>query len=78
MNIFLKDQRRVFDQHLTALIDQPVMAYSRHILRKKISRIHLRGDRKLRDINLDFFFDYFIFPPASCRSTLSGVWKKGK
>jgi hypothetical protein len=63
MKIFLQDQSHLFDQHLNALMSQPVMAYNRLLLRKKVSSIDLHNDGTLNDINLDFFFDYFIFPP---------------
>ena len=63
MKIFLMDQERRFDMHLRELIRRPVMSYDRKLLKEKISTIDIRSNKALRDVNVDFLFDYKIFPP---------------
>jgi hypothetical protein len=64
MKIFLQDQHNDFERHLAALLDQPVMKYSKQLLPKKVSIIDLLKDKELNDISLDFFFNYSIFPSS--------------
>ncbi len=64
MKIFLQDQHDDFERHLAALLDQPVMNYSKQLLPEKVSTIDLLNNKKLNDISLDFFFNYSIFPPS--------------
>ena len=62
MKIFLMDQGRKFDMHLRELMRRPVMPYER-LLKEKISTIEIQSNKELRDVNVDFLFDYKIFPP---------------
>lgn len=63
MKIYLRDQSDNFERHLITLLDEPVMAYNKQRLRMNVSSIDLPIDSDLKNINLDFFFDYSIFPP---------------
>lgn len=62
MKLFLTDQKNAFDQHLMTLIRLPVMVYNRQNLKEKITDIHLQTNKAFQELNLDFLFDYKIFP----------------
>ena len=63
MKIFLMDQGRKFDMHLRELMRRPVMPYDKRLLKEKTSTIDIWSDKELRDVKVDFLFDYKIFPP---------------
>jgi hypothetical protein len=62
MKIYLTDQTRNFSQHLESLKRQPVMKYDRSKLTEKTTVIPINTTKKLQELNIDFFFDYKIFP----------------
>ena len=62
MKIFLTDQAQNLKDHLDALKVLPVMNYKKEILTKKISTIEINTTKAFLQINLDFLFEYKIFP----------------
>ena len=64
MKIFLTDQHHNFDQLLPGLIGQPVMKYDLTTLREKIDEIELPTKKSPGELDLDFLFNYKVFPPG--------------
>jgi hypothetical protein len=62
MKIHLKDQRSKFSKHLAFLKTMGVMRYEKTRLTNKITTIGIDTTRKIDQLNLDFLFDYRIFP----------------
>jgi hypothetical protein len=62
MRIYLSDQSQKFKQHLDFLKDKKVMDYDKSRLTEKITTIDIDTTKKLDQLNLDFLFDYQIFP----------------
>jgi hypothetical protein len=62
MKIYLKDQAKNFSQHLEFLKRQPVMKYDRSKLTEKTTVIPIDTTKELQELDIDFFFDYKIFP----------------
>jgi hypothetical protein len=62
MKIYLTDQKNKFKQHLDFLKTKDVMDYDKSRLTDKISTIYIDTTKKLDQLNLDFLFDYQIFP----------------
>ena len=62
MKIYLTDQKNKFKQHLDFLKTKKVMEYDKSRLTNKISIIDIETTKKLDQFNLDFLFDYQIFP----------------
>jgi hypothetical protein len=62
MKIYLTDQKNKFKQHLDFLKTKKVMDYDKSRLTNKISTIDIDTTKKLDQLNLDFLFDYQIFP----------------
>ena len=62
MKIFLIDQNNKFKEHLDFLKTRKVMMYDKSLLIEKISTIHIETEKKIGEINLDFLFNYKIFP----------------
>ena len=62
MKIYLTDQKNKFKQHLDFLKTKKVMDYEKSRLTDKISTIYIDTTKKLDQLNLDFLFDYQIFP----------------
>jgi len=62
LKIFLTDQAQNLKDHLDALKVLPVMNYKKEILTKKISTIEINTTKAFLQINLDFLFEYKIFP----------------
>ncbi len=62
MKIYLAEQQNKFDQHLAALKAEAVMTYDKSRLAHKISTIPIATTKNLAQLNLDFLFDYSIFP----------------
>ncbi len=62
MKIFRKDQKSKFGEYLIELMGKPTMKYSHQSLKEKITTIDLNTDKKLKELNLNFLFDYNIFP----------------
>jgi hypothetical protein len=62
MKIYLTDQKNKFKQHFDFLKTKKVMDYDKSRLTYKISTINIETNKKLDQLNLDFLFDYQIFP----------------
>ena len=62
MKIYQTDQKNKFKQHLDFLKTKKVMDYDKSRLTNKISTIDIETTKKLDQLNLDFLFDYQIFP----------------
>lgn len=60
MKIYLRDQSANFNKILTALIGTPVMSFDKRKLIEKATTIEIARD--FAQVNLDFFYDYKIFP----------------
>jgi hypothetical protein len=62
MKIYLTDQKNKFKQHLDFLKTKKVMDYDKFRLTEKITAIDIDTTKKIDHLNLDFLFDYQIFP----------------
>ena len=62
MKIYLADQKSKFKDHLAFLITKKVMGYDKSRLTLKSSIIEIITTKKINQLNLDFLFDYKIFP----------------
>lgn len=62
MKIAFFNQRNRFKKYLDELKQVPVMDYERTALIEKINFIEISGASPLNQLNLQFFFDYRIFP----------------
>ncbi|MGC4021862.1 MAG: hypothetical protein QM734_07895 [Cyclobacteriaceae bacterium] len=62
MKLFLTDQADRFPTLLTQLIGKPTMTFDKARLTEKTSTIDISADQNLRQTNLDFLFDYEVFP----------------
>jgi hypothetical protein len=62
MKIYLTDQQNKFIQHLDFLKAKKVMAYDKTRLTEKITTIYIDTTKKIDQLDLDFLFDYKIFP----------------
>lgn len=62
MKLYLSDQADRFDELLKDLITRPTMRFDKDKLTEKVSTINVSLDKSLKDINIDFLFDYRIFP----------------
>lgn len=62
MDIYLSDQRKNFKKHLDLLKNREVMEYDKSKLVKKVATIDMVTHKKFDELNLDFLFDYQVFP----------------
>ena len=62
MKIYLRDQKYKFKQHLDFLKTRKIMDYDKTRLIEKVTTIDIDTPRKIGQVNLDFIFDYQIFP----------------
>ena len=62
MKLFLTDQAEEFQRLLGELISKPTMTFDKGRLTEKVSTINISTVKSLKMIDLDFFFDYKIFP----------------
>lgn len=62
MKIYLRDQQHKFKEHLDYLKTKKVMDYVKSRLTEKITIIDIDTTKKIDQLNLDFLFDYNIFP----------------
>lgn len=62
MKIYLADQAKYFPKHLADLKTKPVMAYDRSQLKEKNSSIAIQTSTPFENLDLDFLFNYKIFP----------------
>ena len=62
MKIYLTDQKNEFKQHLDFLKTKNVMVYDITRLTEKITTLEIKTTKTIDQLNLDFLFDYQIFP----------------
>jgi len=62
MKIFILDQKPKFKIHLDYLKTRKVARYDKTRLAEKNSTIDLSTTKTIENINLDFLFDYKVFP----------------
>jgi len=62
MKIFLKNQTDKFSEHFEALKSVHVMKYKKSELKEKVSFIPVNVRSDIHNLQLDFFFNYKIFP----------------
>ena len=62
MKIYLSDQTKHFQKHLEFLKSKPVMAYNKSRLKEKVSSIDIVTKTPFENLNLEFLFEYKIFP----------------
>ncbi len=66
MKIYLTNQSSKFPKHLEFFKNQKIMEYERDNLNEKISKIEI--DCEFSKLNLNFFFNYEIFPESIINS----------
>ena len=76
MKIYLTDQADNFDELLKQLTTKPTMTFDKTKLKEKTTTIDIKTEKTLGQIDLDFLFDYKIFP--SNIMTFVTEWKKEK
>ena len=62
MKIYLLEQKNKFKKHLDFLKMKLVMNYDKSKLTEKNTTININTTKKIDELNLDFLFDYQIFP----------------
>lgn len=62
MKVYLKNQINNLNRHLENLKSKRVMHYDKNKLVEKITEIEITSSKSLNELNLDFFFNYKIFP----------------
>ena len=62
MKIYLTDQADNFDGLLKQLTTKPTMTFDKTKLKEKTTTIDIKTEKTLGQLNLDFLFDYKIFP----------------
>jgi hypothetical protein len=64
MKIYLTDQANNFDGLLKQLATKPTMTFDKTKLNEKTTTIDVKSEKTLEQLNLDFLFDYKIFPSS--------------
>src|SRR5689334_9275135 len=62
MKLFLTDQADGFSRLLADLISKPTMTFDKGRLTEKASTIDIATNKSLEQTDLDFLFDYKVFP----------------
>jgi hypothetical protein len=62
MKIYLTDQYNKLDKHLELQKSKKVKIYDKSSLPEKISTIEMNTAKRLDQLNLDFLFNYEVFP----------------
>lgn len=62
MKISVKDQTQNFNHYLEQLKSKRIAEYDKNKLVEKITEIELVSTKSLNHLNLDFFYNYNIFP----------------
>lgn len=62
MKIYLTDQKNKFKQHLDRLKTKRVSDHDLTRLKEKIALVEINSVKKIDQLNLDFLFEYKIFP----------------
>ena len=75
MKIYFLNQEKHFNAHLSLLRGIPIMEYDKETLVEKCTEITSALKIPFQDLDLDFLFDYQIFP--SNIMTSLAEWKKG-
>jgi hypothetical protein len=76
MKIYLKDQADNFEKLFERLVLKPTMTFDKTILKEKTTVLGIETKKPLAQINVDFLFDYKIFP--SNIMTFMTEWGKEK
>jgi hypothetical protein len=63
MKIYITDQANRFGTLLADLITKPAMPFDKRKLKEKTTTIKIKTTKSLDLLNLDFLYDYKIFPP---------------
>lgn len=62
MKIYLTDQKNKLKRHLDFLKSRSVMHYDKTRLTEKVTTINIDTKTKIENLDLQFLFDYKIFP----------------
>lgn len=62
MKIYIKEQNNQFSKHLDILKTSKVAKYKKSRLKEKSTVLFIETTKKLEQLNLDFLFDYQVFP----------------
>ncbi len=62
MKIYFTDQTKYFKTHLEDLKLQDIIKYDKSTLKEKISFIKINTTKQIAQLNMNFFWDYHIFP----------------
>lgn len=62
MRVHITDQADNFDRLLKELTTKPTMTFDKTKLKEKTTTVDIQTQKNLGEIDLDFFFDYKIFP----------------
>lgn len=62
MKIYITDQKNKLKEFLDSLKDQKVEIYDKTDLKEKITTIRINTTKTIEQLNLEFLFDYQIFP----------------
>jgi hypothetical protein len=73
MNIYLTDQEKKFEILLKQLSSRSVITFDKRKLKERTTSIDLGSEKKLEQLDLNFFFDYKIFPSRIL--TFMAEWK---
>ena len=76
MKIYLTDQADNFNGLLKELTTKPTMTFDRTKLKEKTTTIDIKTHKSLGEVDLDFLFDYKIFP--SNIMTFLTQWRQEK
>lgn len=78
MKIYLTDQAKSFPKHLEFLKRQDVIEYDISKLSEKSTSISINANKDLAALNVDFFFNYNIFPDNIMTSLTQWEFEKRK
>ena len=78
MKIYLTDQADNFHGLLKQLTTQPTMTFDKTKLKEKTTTIDIKNKKTLEQLNLDFLFDYKIFPSSILTSMTQWGQEKRK
>ena len=74
MKLFWIDQQTKFKKHLDFLSLQSLHQFEKTELKEKTTTIHITPNKAFDQIDLDFFYNYTIFPPRIMKS--KGKWQE--
>jgi len=73
MQVYIFNQATKFVQHLIKLKDAAIMKYDEHKMNEKVSIVELKTNCSIKELDLNFLFDYIIFPKEIMIS--KGQWE---